>query len=95
MAARAEPEQKAALDELLTLLRDAALVASGAGPQTPLRYPAEAHALADTAPVAAWLDRAKQVEEARGRLERHGNARLVFDELARSLAGDAKSDRFG
>jgi DNA polymerase-3 subunit delta' len=95
MAAKAEPEQKAALDELLTLLRDAALVAAGAGSRQPLRYPAEAHALADTAPVTAWLDRAHQVEEARARLERHGNARLVFDALARSLAGDAKSDRFG
>jgi DNA polymerase-3 subunit delta' len=90
MAAKAEPEQKAALDELLTLLRDAALVASGAGAGQPLRYPAQAHALADSAPVSAWLERAKQVEEARARLERHGNARLVFDYLARSLSGDAK-----
>lgn len=89
MAARPEPEQKAALDELLTLLRDAALVASGA-PEQPLRHAERARAIAPTGSVTTWLARARQVEAARERLERHANARLVFDDLARALAGDAK-----
>jgi DNA polymerase-3 subunit delta' len=89
MAAKPEPEQKAALDELLTLLRDTALVATGAEDQ-PLRHGERARALAPSESVRTWLDRARRVEEARERLERHANAKLVFDDLARALAGDVK-----
>jgi DNA polymerase-3 subunit delta' len=88
LAARPEAEQKAALDELLTLMRDAALASTGAE-RAPLRHEAGARAIAPQADTAVWLKRARKVEEAREKLERHANARLVFDELARALAGDA------
>jgi DNA polymerase-3 subunit delta' len=87
LAARPEPEQKAALDELLTLMRDAALASSGAE-QAPLRHAERARAIAPYADVTGWLHRARRVEEAREKLERHANARLVFDELARALVLD-------
>lgn len=89
MAARPDAEQRATLDDLLALMRDVVIAATGAGNQ-PLRYAERAYALAETAHVDSWLARARKVEEARERLDRHANAKLVFDDLARALAGDAK-----
>lgn len=93
LAAKGEAEQRAALDGLLVWLRDIALVASGMGPEA-LRDPASYDALARAsteAPLSAWLERARQVEAARERLDRHANARLVFDDLAKSWLGGRRA----
>ena len=88
MAGMPEPEQTAALEALLAELRDMAMLAAGE-PAERLRHPASAERLfpvATSAPIDAWVAKARMVEEARERLRGHGNAKLVFDKLARALA---------
>ncbi|MFP5501378.1 MAG: hypothetical protein ACLGIN_02740, partial [Candidatus Sericytochromatia bacterium] len=88
LAGMPEPEQTAALEALLAELRDMAMLAAGE-PAERLRHPASAERLfpvAASAPIEVWVAKARMVEEARERLRGHGNAKLVFDKLARALA---------
>ncbi len=93
LAGKPADELAARLDALVRWLADVVLVAAcGEAGQAPpvqrLRHPdrlAEAEALAEAAPVATWLARAKAVEDARDALGRHANVRLVLDRLAKRL----------
>jgi DNA polymerase III delta' subunit len=70
LAAKDLPSQNLALDGLLKQIRQQALVALTASASPSL---------------GEWMACAKEVEEARDALGKHGNARLVFDQLARQL----------
>lgn len=88
LAALPAPEQQAALTSLIAWLRDAAWLAAGGTPHR-LVSTADATSLAAAAatrPAEQWVALAEAVEAGRDALERHGNARLVLDRVARELS---------
>jgi hypothetical protein len=90
LAALPGPEQQAQLAAMITWLRDAAWLAAGGGPERVVRADdlARLHGAA-ALPPEHWVAMAEAVEAARDQLERHANARLVLDHLARKLVGAA------
>lgn len=73
-AAKNSDAQMTCLDSLLRQIRD--LAASAPGPRVATKAPSAAN---------AWLACAIAVEDARQALQRHGNAKLIFDRLAQRL----------
>jgi hypothetical protein len=79
-------EQQAYLQAMLTWLRDAAWLAAGGSAARVVRTDDLARLQGAAAhPPERWVAMAEAVEAARDQLERHANARLVLDHLARVL----------
>ncbi|MDB5100139.1 MAG: polymerase delta prime subunit [Cyanobacteria bacterium RYN_339] len=89
LAALPGPDQQLHLAAMLTWLRDAAWLAAGGNAERVVRADdmARLHGAAAARPAEQWVRLAEAVEAAREQLERHANAKLVLDHLARELVG--------
>jgi DNA polymerase-3 subunit delta' len=86
-AAMVGTDQQSAVIALVAWLRDAAWLSAGGGWERVINT-ADAERLRTIAPARSaenWIALAEAAELARDQLERHANARLVFDKLARAF----------